>query len=99
VLTICGGGIVVGGGTVIILDRARWYRRHGLSHAVRAMHALAVVNVMVLGYVAATLISRWDQFLSWRQPLAVAIFAAKAVFFVLLRSTGLEQERREMFGS
>lgn len=92
------GGLVVGGGSLVLVERARFYRRHNLNDAVRAMKALAMVNALVLAFIAAVLIDRWDEALSWRWVLGALIFLVKGYFFFLLYSTGLEQERRILFG-
>jgi hypothetical protein len=98
VLVIAGGGAVIGAGTVILLERARFYQRHDVPEAVVAMRALIVVNVLTLTFVSLVLISKWDDWLTWRLPVATAIFVSKGVFFHLLRQTGVEQERRALYG-
>lgn len=93
------GGIVVGGGTVVLIERARFYRAENISRAPRAMYALALVNVLVLTYIGVGLAARWDEELSWRTPIALVIFGLKGLFFRDLRATGLEQERRALYAS
>jgi MFS family permease len=96
-LMIMLGGIVVGSGFSILRERAGFYLRHNLPQATRAMWVLALMNALVLGYVATTLIQHWNDEGTWRLPASFAIFAAKAWFFYLLRATGIEQERRLLF--
>jgi hypothetical protein len=86
--------MVVGGGSVILLERARFYGRAGLPTGVRAMYSLLAVNIVVMTYIAATLVARWHSPLSWRTYLAVFVFALKAVFFRQLRILGVAQEER-----
>jgi MFS family permease len=97
VLVIFGGGAVIGGGSVILAERARHYRQMELGQAVKAMWALIAVNALVLGFITLGLLDRWDAVLSWRWAFAIAIFALKGLFFYWLRSVGLEQERRALF--
>lgn len=97
VLTIFIGGVVIGGGTLVLLERGAFYRRLHLRTGQRAMWALIVVNIAVLTYISLTLIVRWDQDITWRTYVGLAIFTAKGVFFHFLRATGIEQERRKLF--
>lgn len=98
-LVLVAGGIVVGLGCNVLHDRARFYTRADIAGAASTMYLLAAVNALVMAYIAATLLSRWDDELSWRFFLAIAIFVMKALFFRGLRAIGLEQERRALFGS
>ena len=88
------GGAVVGAGWPILWHRAHFYRQIQLPDACVAMWLLAVVNALVLTFISFVLIDRWGDPLSWRWPVAIAIFGLKGWFFLLLRKAGLEQERR-----
>lgn len=98
VLVIFVGGVIVGGGTVILLARARFYQKRGLPQAACAMYFLIVANALVLTFIAQSIITHWGEDVTWRVPLAVAIYTAKAGFFHNLRGAGLEQERRILYG-
>ena len=95
------GGAVVGGGAIILHERAQHYKRElgdwGRTPQ-RAMYTLAVVNGLVLAFITTVLLSKWGEALTWRWPAAMAIFSLKALFFRDLRATGLEQERRALYG-
>lgn len=97
VLVIFTGGGVVGVGCVILWERAAFYRRLDIPAAPRAMYALMLVNAFVMAFIAAVLIDRWDDPLSWRWALAIGVFVVKGFFFHQLRATGLEQERRQLY--
>jgi hypothetical protein len=92
------GGAIVGVGFVVLNERRRFYGRLGIPAASWAMITLALVNALVMAFIATVLIDRWDAALSWRTVLAALIFASKAVFFWLLWRTAIEQERRHVFG-
>lgn len=93
------GGAVVGTGFAVLAERSRYYRRHCMPCAIWAMRLLACMNALVLAYVAAVMIDRWDHPVGWRWAGGIAIFATKGLFFYLLRETGIEQERRQLYGT
>jgi hypothetical protein len=88
------GGAVIGAGVVILQGRAAFYRSIDLPAGARAMQALSVMNILVLGFITSVLLARWEMSLSWYAPAAACVFACKGIFFWLLRRAGLEQERR-----
>ena len=90
------GGLVVGGGSMVLFERARFYDRHDLVMARRAMLLLLAVNALVLTFVAAVLIDRWGDEATWRLGAAFLIFMLKGWFFLELYRTGMEQERRAL---
>jgi hypothetical protein len=96
--TIAFGGSVVGAGSIILIERARFYRRLRLPRAVRAMYLLIAMNALVLTYIALGLIGHWGDDMTYRVPLSIVIFAVKAWFFLDLRHVGMDQERRILYG-
>lgn len=95
------GGVVVGLGLGVLRDRARMWRHltpagrtRWHDPAWRAAFLLAVVNLLVMAYISAVLISRWHHALSWRWALAFLIFTVKARLLWDIRLATLEQERR-----
>lgn len=92
------GGAVVGGGAVVLRERAAFYGRAGIFVGRWAMLAMFAMNTLTLSFVAGVMIDRWERDLSWPWVLALMIFLLKALFFHLLRLTGIEQERRRLYG-
>jgi len=97
-LVIFTGGTICGGGTVILMARARFYKRRDLPQAAVAMYFLVAANALVLSYITTGLITHWGNPTTWRLPLAMGIYLMKGLFFHNLRGAGLEQDRRILYG-
>lgn len=88
------GGAVVGIGSPILWRRTWSWRHMGYRAGARAAWLLAVVNALVLVYVAFDVAGRQGDPVSWRTPFALVIFATKAWMLLSIRQASLDIEQR-----